>query len=105
MPGVKLTFSANPQNVVPLALRYRQNPKSGLVLSTTSVNVSPEASSRKQTEPGVPTVTRNAHVAVLPAASDAVHVTVVELTAKNVPEAGTHTTVAPEQLSVTGGVT
>lgn len=66
--------------------------------------MSPEASSRKQTEPGVPTVTENAHTAVLPAASDAVHVTVVVPTGKNVPDAGTQTTDAPVQLSETEGV-
>jgi hypothetical protein len=51
------------------------------------------------------TVTVNVHAAVLPAASVAVHVTVVTPFAKVAPEAGAHETVAPAQLSAgVGGV-
>ena len=45
------------------------------------------------------TVIVNVHVPVFAAASVAVHVTVVVPTANDEPEAGTHTTVAPGQLS------
>jgi hypothetical protein len=48
-------------------------------------------------------VTANMHVAVLPDASVAVQVTEVVPTGNGVPEGGTHTTVAPGQLSVTTG--
>src|SRR5512134_4022231 len=50
------------------------------------------------------TVTVNEHVAVLPAASVAVQVTVVVPGGKQEPEGGTQTTVTPGQLSLaTGG--
>ena len=45
------------------------------------------------------TVTENEHVPVFPTASVAVHVTVVVPTGKVEPDAGTHTIVAPGQLS------
>ena len=67
------------------------------------MNVSPVASSRKQTEAGAPTVTENEHVTELPAASDAVQVTVVEPMGKNDPDAGTHATVTAPQLSEAAG--
>src|SRR5438445_6762343 len=49
------------------------------------------------------TVTLNAQVLVLPAASVAVQITVVVPTGNNVPLGGLHATVAPGQLSVTVG--
>ena len=49
-------------------------------------------------------VTANEQVAVLPAASVAVHVTVVVPTGNGLPDGGTHATVTPGQLSeATGG--
>lgn len=48
-------------------------------------------------------VTVNEHVAVLPEVSVAVQVTVVTPTLKHVPDAGTHATVTPGQLSVATG--
>jgi hypothetical protein len=57
------------------------------------------------TPPPVPvTVTVNEQLAVSPAPSVAVQVTVVTPTGNAVPDAGTHATVAPEQLSVAAGV-
>ena len=50
------------------------------------------------------TVTANVHVPVLLAASVAVHVTVVVPTGNAEPDAGTHATVVPGQLSKAGGV-
>jgi hypothetical protein len=50
------------------------------------------------------TKTRKLQVAVLPAASVAVQVTVVVPTGKQEPEGGLQVTVAPEQLSVAAGV-
>ena len=49
-------------------------------------------------------VTVNVQVPVFADASDAVHVTVVTPTGKVAPDAGTHTTVAPGQLSDAVGV-
>ena len=46
------------------------------------------------------TVTVNEHVSALPAASEAMQVTVVAPCAKVEPEAGVQVTVAPAQLSV-----
>ena len=48
-------------------------------------------------------VTAKLHEAVFPEASAAVHVTVVVPIGKQVPEAGEHARVAPEQLSATTG--
>jgi hypothetical protein len=48
-------------------------------------------------------VTAKLHVAVFPAVSVAMHVTVVVPIGKQLPEAGEHTTVAPGQLSLTTG--
>ena len=50
------------------------------------------------------TVTVNVQVPVLAEASVAVHVTVVAPTGKVEPDAGTHATVDPGQLSVAVGV-
>ena len=50
------------------------------------------------------TVTLKEHDPVFDDASVAVQVTVVEPTGKVEPVAGTHTTVAPEQLSIAVGV-
>jgi hypothetical protein len=50
------------------------------------------------------TVTVNVHVPVLFEVSVAVQVTVVVPTAKQVPDGGAHTTVAPGQLSLAVGV-
>jgi hypothetical protein len=49
-------------------------------------------------------VTGNEHTAVFPAASVAVHVTVVVPTGNIEPDGGTHATVTPGQLSLTAGV-
>jgi len=49
------------------------------------------------------TVTVNKQVLVFPAASVAVHVTVVVPTGKKLPDAGEHTAVAPGQLSLIVG--
>lgn len=69
---------------------------------TTCINTRFEGSSLSSRQT-LKAVTLKLHVAVLPDASVAVHVTVVVPTGNGVPEGGTHATVTPGQLSVATG--